>query len=78
MEDNQKEIDKNKLKEFKVWSLAGQLGFSIAIPIVIFALIGRIIDKALGTSPFILLGGILLSIFVSSWLIYKKMRDILS
>jgi F0F1-type ATP synthase assembly protein I len=78
MEDNQKEIDKNKLKEFKVWSLAGQLGFSIAIPIVIFALIGRIIDKALGTSPFILLGGILLSIFVSSWLIYKKVRDILS
>ncbi len=78
MEDNQKEADNNKLKEFKVWSLAGQLGFSIAIPIVIFALVGRMIDKALGTSPFILLGGILLSIFVSSWLIYKKMRDILS
>lgn len=78
MEQAPQKPDNEKIKTFKVWSLAGQLGFSIAIPIVLFALLGRLADKAFGTSPFILLIGILLSIFVSSWLIYKKVRDILS
>jgi ATP synthase protein I len=62
------------------WSalgLAWELGYTIAVPLVLFALIGRFLDKKLGTSPFLLLAGILLSIGVTSWLVYKKTREII-
>ncbi len=68
---------KEVLKNFKAWALAGELGYIIAVPIVAFALIGRFADKAWGTSPWLLLAGILISIIISSWLIYKKVREIL-
>jgi F0F1-type ATP synthase assembly protein I len=64
-------------KKIKVWSLAFELGYSIAIPIVVFALIGRFIDKYLNTSPIFLLAGIIVSIFVSSFMILRKMKEIL-
>ena len=57
--------------------LAWELGYSIAVPLVVFALGGRFLDKKLGTSPFILLGGILISIIVSSYIVYKKTTEIM-
>ncbi|OGI17843.1 MAG: hypothetical protein A3J63_01235 [Candidatus Moranbacteria bacterium RIFCSPHIGHO2_02_FULL_40_12b] len=54
------------------WSLAWELGYSIAIPIVLFALLGRFLDKKLDTSPWLLLSGILISISASSYMVYKK------
>jgi ATP synthase protein I len=72
------ETQKNsEVKELKVWTLAGELGYTIAIPIVVLALLGRIADKFFGTSPWLLLAGILISIFASSWLIYRKVKEIL-
>lgn len=71
------EVNNNKTKEFKAWALAGELGYTIAIPIVIFALLGRFADKTLGTSPWLLLLGILISIFASSYLIYRKMKELM-
>lgn len=65
----------HKTKEFKAWALAGELGYLIAIPIVIFALLGRFADKAWHTAPWLMLLGILISIFTSTWLIYKKVKD---
>jgi F0F1-type ATP synthase assembly protein I len=57
--------------------LAFELGYTIAIPLVVFALLGRFADKKLGTSPFLLLLGILLSIAITSWLVWKKTLDIM-
>ena len=57
------------------WSALGfawQLGYSIVIPIVIFALAGRLLDKKLDTSPWLLLLGILISIVVTTVLVYQK------
>ena len=68
---------KNKSKEFKAWVLAGELGYIIAIPIVVLALLGRLADKAWGTAPWLMLLGIILSIATSSYLIYKKVKDIM-
>ncbi|OGI25657.1 MAG: hypothetical protein A3J76_01630 [Candidatus Moranbacteria bacterium RBG_13_45_13] len=62
---------------FSALSLAWNLGYTIAVPIVVFALAGRFLDKKLGTSPFLLLLGILLSIGLTSWLVYKKTLDII-
>ncbi|OHA17452.1 MAG: hypothetical protein A3H57_04950 [Candidatus Taylorbacteria bacterium RIFCSPLOWO2_02_FULL_43_11] len=63
--------------QFKAWSLAGELGYMIAIPIVLLALLGRLADKYWNTSPWMLLTGILLSIFISTFMVYKKTVDIL-
>jgi len=68
---------KNSDKQFSAVGLAWELGYTIAVPLVALALLGRWIDKKLGTSPWILLLGILVSIAISSWLVYKKTLDIL-
>lgn len=64
-------------KSINAWALAFELGYTIAIPIVVFAFLGRLADKYLNTSPFLLLLGIMISIFLSSFLIVKKMKEIL-
>lgn len=59
-------------------SLAWELGYTIAVPIVVLALLGRLLDRKLGTAPWLLLAGILLSIVASSWLVYVKTIKIIS
>lgn len=63
---------------FSALSLAWELGYSIAVPLVALALAGRFLDKKLGTAPFLLLAGILVSIIVSSYIVYKKTTDIMN
>lgn len=53
-------------------SLAGQLGYTIAIPLVVLALVGRLLDNKYKTSPWFLLLGILLSLIITSIWIAKK------
>jgi len=67
----------NKQKEFSAWSLAWELGYSIALPLVIFALLGRWLDKKLATSPWLFLLGIILAVAISSFLVYKKTIEII-
>jgi len=71
MEDSKPE------KQWSALGLAWELGYTIAVPLVFFALVGRFLDRKLGTSPWILLIGILFSIALSSWLVYKKTLDII-
>lgn len=64
----------------QVWfalSLAWQLGYSIAIPLVALALLGRFLDKKFGTSPWLLLVGIFLSLIVSTFAVYFRTMKIL-
>ena len=77
--DMEEKIDAEKKDENKKSALALglELGYTIAVPIILFALIGRFLDKSLGTSPFLLLTGILISIFLSSYIIYKKVAKII-
>lgn len=62
----------NESKPVSAISLAWELGYSIALPLVIFALLGRWLDKKLETSPWLFLLGIFLAVSVSSYLVYKK------
>jgi ATP synthase protein I len=62
------------------WSALGfawELGYSIAVPLVVFALAGRLLDKKLGTSPWLLLFGLLLAITSSSYIVYKKTIEVM-
>lgn len=62
------------------WSALGfawELGYSIVIPIVVFALAGRLLDKKFDTSPWLLLLGILISIIVTTVLVYHKTMKVM-
>ena len=52
--------------------LSWELGYAIAIPIVVLALGGRLLDKKFGTSPIFLLLGVAVSIIATTiWLTIK-------
>jgi F0F1-type ATP synthase assembly protein I len=57
-------------------NLAWELGYTIAIPIVVLGIGGAWIDKKIGTSPALLLIGIALSLIISGVSIYRKVKDI--
>lgn len=72
-------MDKNT-ENNKSWSamkFAWELGYSIIVPLVVFALLGKMLDKKMGTAPWALLSGILLSIIATSYIVYKKTIEIL-
>lgn len=58
--------------QWSVFSLAMELGYLIAIPIVVLALLGRFLDKKLDSSPWLFLAGICISIVLTTYLVYKK------
>lgn len=72
------EIDKKEVEEVSEKSrflegleLASNLGFTIAIPIVIGAVLGSFLDNKLNTSPKLTLSLIMLGLFISFYNIYK-------
>lgn len=64
-------------KNLNLYGMVFETGYTIAIPLVLFAWGGRYLDKSLDTSPWLLLTGIVASIFVSSFFIYRKLSTIL-
>jgi len=63
-----------------VWQalgLAWEFGYLIVIPLVVFALGGRWLDKRYDTSPWMLLGGMVLAIVTTTILMVSKFGKIL-
>lgn len=78
------EKPKNKSKaqaaspvNFSALRLAGELGFTITIPLIILALAGRLVDKHYHTSPLFLLIGIFLSLIISTYGIFRTVNPVL-
>lgn len=67
---NNKEFSKRELV-----SIAFQLGFIIAIPVVVFGFFGKWLDGKTGTYPFLTLIGIFTAIVFTSIWIYRKFRN---
>jgi hypothetical protein len=63
---------KNSL--WTVLNLAWELGYLIALPIVILGFGGAWLDKKFGTSPILLLAGIGLSVIISGIAVYRKIK----
>ena len=57
--------------------IAWEMGYLIALPLVGFALLGRFFDTAMGTSPLILILGIVSAIVLSTVLVVKKTTDVM-
>jgi len=73
--------DKTTFFDKPLWQaigLAWDLGYTIAVPLVVLALGGRLADRYLNTSPWFLLAGVVISIVFSSWLIISKTKSIMT
>jgi F0F1-type ATP synthase assembly protein I len=58
-------------------AFAFDVGLAIAVPLVIFALGGRFIDRSYGTSPLFLIIGLLISLITTGITIWKKVKHFL-
>ena len=67
----------NKQDSWSALSFAWELGYSISIPLVVFTLGGRLLDKKLGTAPWLLLIGLFISIIVTFYIVYQKLMTII-
>jgi F0F1-type ATP synthase assembly protein I len=62
---------------FQAIGFAWQFGYTIVVPLLIFGLGGRWLDRHYGTGPWLFLAGVLLSIAISSVALVKKAMDIM-
>lgn len=62
--------EKNNFKIAYALSLAWQLGFLVAVPIGVFLFLGFRGDKALGTSPLLLIISLLIGVIITIYEVY--------
>jgi len=60
---------------FFAFSLIGSIGFATAIPLVVFGLIGRLLDNKFGTSPYLFLAGLAIGTVVVYFVLKKIVKD---
>lgn len=75
--EGKKEAADNALSVRDAFGFAWEMGYTMAIPLVLLALGGRLLDRYLQTSPIFLLIGIVISIIVSSILLGFKAAQII-
>ena len=68
---------KENFKIFYSLDLAARLGFSIAIPLVVFILAGRFLDGYFNTFPIFVLAGIIFGFIVSIYEIFRSVLPVL-
>lgn len=59
-------------------SLVWDLGFIFALPLVIFAVVGRMLDNRMGTGPLFILMGIIGAAIASSVGVFFKVRTLMA
>ncbi len=52
------------------------IGWRVSIPLVIFVILGSILDNKFATKPLFIIIGIILSIFVTTWTFYRLYKQI--
>lgn len=55
--------------------IAGDFGATIAVPVIIFVLIGQWLDEKYAQSPWFTVSGFVLAVLVSGKIIYKKAKE---
>jgi F0F1-type ATP synthase assembly protein I len=63
---------------WKALSLVGEIGYLIAIPAVVFGFTGGYLDKHYGTSPILVLVGLLLALLLSGYAVYRRVKAVVS
>lgn len=73
----EKQAAVKKTTWWNVIGLAWELGYTIAIPIVVLGFGGAYVDKRLGISPLFILTGIALAMALTGFGIYRKIKKII-
>ena len=66
----------NSMNEKNIWMLSGELGFLIALPLVVASVVGVNMDKAWGTMPVFTLVGMFLAAAFSTAVIIRKLKKL--
>ncbi len=69
-----KEIKSDRAYYLFGLKIAGDFGASIAVPVVILALLGQWLDEKYDKSPLFLILGFVLAALISAKIIYKKAK----
>jgi F0F1-type ATP synthase assembly protein I len=77
MNENQTPENKKKMSKMGMLSLAWELGYVIALPLVLFGYIGKLVDTKLSTKPWFALLGIVVAIFSTTIWLTRKIKDYL-
>jgi len=76
VENNDKKPNRDDSKYYLfALKIAGDFGVTIAVPVVILAIIGQKIDSHYGTRPLFLILGMALAATITAWMIYKKTKN---
>lgn len=67
----------DKEQQFSALKLSLEFGYTIVIPLVVLAIVGRLLDARFDTSPWFLITGVILSMLVSSLALVMKFKKIL-
>lgn len=62
---------------FRLIGIAMEMGYLVALPLVLFAAAGAFLDRVLGTKPLILLISVLFAIIISTILVYRKTKEMI-
>lgn len=74
MNENPEKPNNDIAKKWNMVNLASELGFIIALPLVVFAIAGKALDHKFGTTPWLTLAGILLAIISTTLWMVKRLR----
>lgn len=78
IEDGAKPKGQKSFEKGKLISLAFELGFIIAIPVVFFGFLGKWLDGKAHTSPLLTLIGIFTAIVFTSLWIFRRFKEYFS
>ncbi len=73
-----KKISNEKSVFWQAVGLTFQFGYTITVPLIALVLLGRFLDKRFNSSPLFLIGGIVLSMIISSIVLFIKMKKIMA
>lgn len=76
MEDQKPQPKGASDREYMMFAfrIMGDLGLTIAVPVVLLAMLGKRLDANYGTSPWLLVSGFALAAAISALLIWKKAK----
>lgn len=69
---------KNHKEQTSIYPFLLEIGFRISIPLVLFVILGAWVDKALNTTPIFVFLGIFLSLFSSTYGIYRVYKKLIA
>ena len=74
MPENNEKPNNDIMKKWGMVNLATEFGFIIALPLVVFALVGKWADHKFGTYPWLTLAGIAIAITTTTVWMTKRLK----